>query len=945
MTQPAPQTLSADQVRRRLHGTSLDLNDRDLTEIPPEVLKIKDLESLSLSGNALRSIPPTIGNLRQLKRLYLADNNLQSLPAEIGNLAQLQILHLTGNGLKVLPPEVGTLFSLQTLTLNANKLRALPDEIGMLTNLIGLAVSHNLLEALPPRLANCRSLARLYANNNLISKIPSAFAAMIQNGLNMDLDSNPLQEPLPELFSRGIDAVVDYLRSLDDAEPHYEAKVLLVGEGNVGKSSLVAAIRSEPFVADRVTTHGIEINTLTLRHPSERWSMVIRTWDFGGQEVYRITHQFFFSQRALYLVVWNTREGQEQNEVEGWLRRIRLRVGPDAPTIVVATHADERHPELDYAQLLEAFPGMLRGNLAVDNRTNNRIVELRRAIAAEASRLPQMGQLLSPRWIRVRDHLLALAEDNAYISYTDYTKVCVSNGVQEREIVTLAQLLHDLGHIIHYSDDEGLQDIVVLKPEWLTKAIGFVLEDEQTRGSGGVLDHRRLRDIWTNTDDSFSYPERYYPYFLRLMEKFDVSYRLHDDPTRSLVAQLVPYERPELPWKIGSVPNEGERSLSLVCKLGDAAPGLVSWLTVRHHRSSTGRDWRRGLFLRHPVAAYDSTAAIELAADNVLNLEVRAPSPDLFFHVLRDSIEDLLRSRWPGLSYKLLIPCPTRSPSGHCGASFPLEGMLNFRERGREEFPCLECGNEHDVTQLLTGFPQSNGSLGPELDRVERKLSRIALDVDGIKAAAADSSDLIRRVLRVVSTEVPDCPRLFTMSRRTPPLMERIVSYKDHYRLTLWCEHSDRWHSWQAATYDVDVTKEWAAAIAPYANIVVRALRLLGPVAVAVGGATVSEQTMKDLQPDLELTKTLLASLPAHIPEQRAGDIEAQDPAKLTRAEHEASRALRSKVFELDPTRHFGGLRRAQTASGEFLWICPEHYEDYDPGLPKIPRQTAGRNS
>ena len=55
--------------------------------------------------------------------------------------------------------------------------------------------------------------------------------------------------------------------------------------------------------------------------------MTVRAWDFGGQEVYRITHQFFFSQRALYLVVWKPREGQEQNEVEGWLRRIRLRVG------------------------------------------------------------------------------------------------------------------------------------------------------------------------------------------------------------------------------------------------------------------------------------------------------------------------------------------------------------------------------------------------------------------------------------------------------------------------------------------------------------------------------------------------------------------------------------------------------------------------------------------
>ena len=87
--------------------------------------------------------------------------------------------------------------------------------------------------------------------------------------------------------------------------------------------------------------------------------MTVRAWDFGGQEVYRVSHQFFLTRRALYLVVWNARQGQEHDEVEGWLRRIRLRAGPDARTLVVATHCAERLPELDYPHLVQMFPGML----------------------------------------------------------------------------------------------------------------------------------------------------------------------------------------------------------------------------------------------------------------------------------------------------------------------------------------------------------------------------------------------------------------------------------------------------------------------------------------------------------------------------------------------------------------------------------------------------------
>ena len=43
--------------------------------------------------------------------------------------------------------------------------------------------------------------------------------------------------------------------------------MVLVGEGNVGKTSLVAALKGETFVEGRPTTHGIEISPLTVRHP------------------------------------------------------------------------------------------------------------------------------------------------------------------------------------------------------------------------------------------------------------------------------------------------------------------------------------------------------------------------------------------------------------------------------------------------------------------------------------------------------------------------------------------------------------------------------------------------------------------------------------------------------------------------------------------------------
>ena len=133
--------------------------------------------------------------------------------------------------------------------------------------------------------------------------------------------------------------------------------------------------------------------------------------------------------------------------------------------------------------------------------------------------------------------------------------------------------MHDLGLIIYYDSDEGLKDVVVLNPEWLTKAISYVLDPAITSDVGGVLAHTRLKAIWQERENG--YPSQYHAYFLRLMEKFDISYRLDNDETHSLIPQLVPHAPQALPWSWQITLTAGFRSLSLTCSLSE-----------RHYRAS-----------------------------------------------------------------------------------------------------------------------------------------------------------------------------------------------------------------------------------------------------------------------------------------------------------------------------------------------------------------------
>ena len=65
--------------------------------------------------------------------------------------------------------------------------------------------------------------------------------------------------------------------------------------------------------------------------------MRLSAWDFGGQQIYHATHQFFLTNRSLFLLLWSSRAGWEQGNLRYWLDIITARA-PESP-IVLGGHA------------------------------------------------------------------------------------------------------------------------------------------------------------------------------------------------------------------------------------------------------------------------------------------------------------------------------------------------------------------------------------------------------------------------------------------------------------------------------------------------------------------------------------------------------------------------------------------------------------------------------
>ena len=445
-------------------------------------------ETLDLSGKGLSALPEEIGQFTNLQSLDLSENQLTTLPEAISQLINLQTLYLWNNQLTTLPEAIGQFTNLQSLYLNGNRLTTLPEAIGQLTNLKTLNLRDNGLTTLPSSLARMEKLDTL------------------------NLYENPLDPAVFSAHASGLDALRAYLRSLEapgQREELYEAKLVFVGEGDVGKTTLLKAMigreGDEPREGEP-TTHGvnIDIRSLQVPHPEvEGVDIRLNAWDFGGQEVYRVTHQFFFSRRSIYLLVWEPRMGVQQGQVEDWLRLIRLRVGDDARVIIVSTHCRTggRIARIDVPVLQRDFGPMIAGfhevdSLVADPETGEKVgvKELKDLIANTAKDLEQMGMGFNRDWREARDELLDMAE--ARIAYGELAAVCRRHGLDPVATRTLAGLMHDLGYIVYYGDDERLADDVILQPQWLTKAIGFVLEDRTTREMDGTLPDSRLKEVW-----------------------------------------------------------------------------------------------------------------------------------------------------------------------------------------------------------------------------------------------------------------------------------------------------------------------------------------------------------------------------------------------------------------------------------------------------------------
>jgi internalin A len=380
------------------------------------------------------------------------------------------------------------------LSLAGLDLAALPQSLGDLTALTTLDLHHNQLTALPESLGDLTALTTL--------------------------DDNPLVSPPDDVVAAGTKAVLAFLRGGQAGSVRqWSAKLMVVGQQRVGKTSLVKGLSGREHDPREPTTHGLRIEELGLPHPGEpSVTMAVSVWDFGGQDIYHATHQFFLTNQSVFLLAWSANNSTERDRLGYWLAIITARA-PEAPILIAATHADDRPADIDIRSWQQEYPN-ITGHFEVDCASGTGIGAVRQAIINAAAGLKMMGERWPRTWVRATGDLCD-SGGPPYITAAGMRHIMAAAEVTDpAEQDALARSLHLRGKIVHHADVADLADTVVRDPQWLSTRISEVLDSRAVRDRRGLLTTGDVAAAWPDLDRA----DR--DGLLAMLDTFDVSYRV-----------------------------------------------------------------------------------------------------------------------------------------------------------------------------------------------------------------------------------------------------------------------------------------------------------------------------------------------------------------------------------------------------------------------------------
>lgn len=723
----------------------LDFSVNEVQDISP-LQALSNLEDLDFEGNQVQDISP-LKALSNLQSLYFENNQVQDI-SPLQALSNLRELYFSNNQVQDISP-LQALSNLQKLAFSDNQVQDI-SPLKALRNLQSLNFDNNQVQDTSP-LQDLSDLRELSFGNNQVQDISPLQHLIVKKQLlvkweewdgktGIYLEDNPLTNPPIEIVKQGNEAILAYFEKIEKEKEYlYEAKMLIVGEGGAGKTTLrnliarveenvllktvhyIRRLLNTPKQEEKeCSTRGIDVVQHRFAHEKSENPFVANIWDFGGQQIYHATHRFFLSERALYVVVMDLR--RDSDGFEYWLESVE-KFGKDSPVLILLNQkADREHFQIDEGNVKKRFKHVRKiasFNLRSEKEEDkNALALFVQDIQFEMQRLPLVGSVVPKSWKEIRQQIATLAQSKPIISHWEYQQICEQCGEKEESsMLILSRYFHDLGIFLHFYEHDILKNWVILQNTWATDAVYKLVDDKEILRNKGRFTRQMAENAWHESLYKNKCGE-----LLALMIKFELCYEIPHKAQHYIMPQLLQEQSPDkLVWQ------DSTDDLVIFYSYDFMPKGLITHIIVRLNAYIEDHDmvWQKGTVFSMQDAR---TKVSALFGQKVIEVRAQGRNRKELATLICNDI-DKLNDTFHDLGEKKQVPCKcAKCRDSEKPYMFTYQLLYANHKRGNAKITCEKEG-EAEVKTMLYGtftpepiqgmrYTLSKGKLAEVLERL-----------------------------------------------------------------------------------------------------------------------------------------------------------------------------------------------------------------------------------
>jgi internalin A len=572
--------------------------------------------------------------------------------------------------------------------------------------------------------------------------------------INFETDILELKQRInipPEIKEQGAEKITSYLISLkkEGAERLNEIKVIFMGDGDAGKTSIIKKIFDIDAALEKTDpTQGVEINEWELEDKETKAHL----WDFGGQVIMHATHQFFLSERSVYVVVL---DGRKEQIPDYWLDHVKA-FGGSSPTLVIMNKIDLFDHDVERNTLKRKYPNITEFyKVSCDTQKDVKNNELKRFVSDLENIITEAKSWdanLPKSWFSVKENLKKTNDD--FISFEKFQSICEQNKIEEEEKQDdLIESLHALGIAIYFKNLEYFSTYV-LSPEWLTNAVYKIINSDILKEYKGILKLESLKIILNKKE----YPYDKHLFIMKVMEEFELAYKI-DDKT-FLIPNLLDKDEPKklIPFK-----ND---ALSFRFSFSFFPISIIARFIVRMANNIKRQDlcWRNGVVLENRLY---NTQALVMADYNekVIDIWITGDQKRDYFAILRSHFHEIFKT-FKEFQPIELVPIEE-------GIYEDYKHLIGLESMGEDEYSCGKIRKKFNLIKLLNGFEaiekrqkrirerknfhvniNPHIEVNPHIETVIKNETNINIDIKVKNEAVSEIKKLLNNIEKEASSEI-----------------------------------------------------------------------------------------------------------------------------------------------------------------------------------------------